>query len=135
MNSDYTTIKYVVEINVLTYIFYIFTLWNLAIKRKKRPFFGIYNLVILHLLLNCVCQLLSIWQTENNREKRKFREIVWHFFKKRFSFWFTKMGNKQGSLANHLETASKTGALAFPDKVSTWIYFVFLQFWQKKVWN
>ena len=28
------------------------------------------------------------------------------------------MGNKQGSLANHLETASKTGALAFPDKVS-----------------
>ena len=29
------------------------------------------------------------------------------------------MGNKQGSLANHLETASKTGALAFPDKVSS----------------
>ena len=28
-----------------------------------------------------------------------------------------KMGNKQGSLANHLETASKTGALAFPGKV------------------
>lgn len=27
------------------------------------------------------------------------------------------MGNKQGSLANHLETASKTGALAFPGKV------------------
>merc|ERR1712029_592456 len=27
-----------------------------------------------------------------------------------------KMGNKQGSLANHLETASKTGALAFPGK-------------------
>jgi len=26
------------------------------------------------------------------------------------------MGNKQGSLANHLETASKTGALAFPGK-------------------
>ena len=26
------------------------------------------------------------------------------------------MGNKQGSLANHLETASKTGALAFPNK-------------------
>ena len=26
------------------------------------------------------------------------------------------MGNKQGSLANHLETASKTGALAFPAK-------------------
>ena len=28
------------------------------------------------------------------------------------------MGNKQDSLANHLETASKTGVLAFPDKVS-----------------
>ena len=27
------------------------------------------------------------------------------------------MGNKQGSLSNHLETASKTGALAFPGKV------------------
>lgn len=27
------------------------------------------------------------------------------------------MGNKQGSLANHMETASKTGALAFPGKV------------------
>ena len=26
------------------------------------------------------------------------------------------MGNKQGTLANHLETASKTGALAFPNK-------------------
>jgi len=26
------------------------------------------------------------------------------------------MGNKQGSLNNHLETASKTGALAFPGK-------------------
>lgn len=26
------------------------------------------------------------------------------------------MGNKQGSLANHLETATKTGALAFPSK-------------------
>ena len=26
------------------------------------------------------------------------------------------MGNKQGSLANHLDTASKTGALAFPAK-------------------
>jgi len=38
------------------------------------------------------------------------------FEKKRFFFLFTKMGNKQGSLANHLETASKTGALAFPDK-------------------
>jgi hypothetical protein len=29
------------------------------------------------------------------------------------------MGNKQGTLANHLETATKTGALAFPDKVIT----------------
>ena len=27
------------------------------------------------------------------------------------------MGNKQGSLGNHLDTASKTGALAFPGKV------------------
>ena len=26
------------------------------------------------------------------------------------------MGNKQGTLGHHLETASKTGALAFPDK-------------------
>jgi hypothetical protein len=28
------------------------------------------------------------------------------------------MGNKQGSLGHHLETASKTGALAFPSKVT-----------------
>ena len=28
------------------------------------------------------------------------------------------MGNKQGSLGHHLDTASKTGALAFPSKVS-----------------
>ena len=27
------------------------------------------------------------------------------------------MGNKQGSLGHHLDTASKTGALAFPSKV------------------
>ena len=33
------------------------------------------------------------------------------------------MGNKQGSLANHLETASKTGALAFPNKVSNKFIF------------
>lgn len=30
------------------------------------------------------------------------------------SFW--TMGNKQGTLGQHLETATKTGALAFPDK-------------------
>ena len=29
------------------------------------------------------------------------------------------MGNKQGSLGNHLDTASKTGALAFPSKVNS----------------
>ena len=34
------------------------------------------------------------------------------------------MGNKQGSLSNHLETASKTGALAFPGKVRKLFYYV-----------
>ena len=31
------------------------------------------------------------------------------------------MGNKQGSLGHHLDTASKTGALAFPSKVCNYI--------------
>ena len=31
------------------------------------------------------------------------------------------MGNKQGSLGHHLETASKTGALAFPSKVTIYV--------------
>ena len=31
------------------------------------------------------------------------------------------MGNKQGSLGHHLDTASKTGALAFPSKVFNYI--------------
>ena len=34
------------------------------------------------------------------------------------------MGNKQGSLSNHLETASKTGALAFPGKVRKLLYYI-----------
>ena len=42
------------------------------------------------------------------------------------------MGNKQGSLANHLETASKTGALAFPDKVSIFYRICFQIIWQEK---
>ena len=38
------------------------------------------------------------------------------------------MGNKQGSLSNHLETASKTGALAFSGKVRKLLkmFYVFL---------
>ena len=42
------------------------------------------------------------------------------------------MGNKQGSLSNHLETASKTGALAFPGKVRKFGFldfrFIYLKF-------
>ena len=37
------------------------------------------------------------------------------------------MGNKQGSLGHHLDTASKTGALAFPSKVSYNIHIIFGQ--------
>jgi hypothetical protein len=32
------------------------------------------------------------------------------------------MGNKQGTLGQHMETASKTGALAFPGKVSLFYF-------------
>jgi hypothetical protein len=32
------------------------------------------------------------------------------------------MGNKQGTLGQHMETASKTGALAFPGKVSRFYF-------------
>ena len=44
-----------------------------------------------------------------------------------------KMGNKQGSLSNHLETASKTGALAFPGKVREFKFVDFRFIWAKNV--
>ena len=41
------------------------------------------------------------------------------------------MGNKQGSLGNHLDTASKTGALAFPGKVKFLIKSILNQLFRK----
>ena len=43
------------------------------------------------------------------------------------------MGNKQGSLGNHLDTASKTGALAFPGKVKFLIKSILIQLFRKNL--
>ena len=45
------------------------------------------------------------------------------------------MGNKQGSLGNHLDTASKTGALAFPGKVKFLIKLTLNQLFKNIRWT